>query len=80
MELQIPHCICAKVSAASDISADQSGHRKDHQAAMRDEESGNNRSRGVPGSHPYVSEHTAEYQRVAICGIFKGKKLIDDIR
>lgn len=34
----------------------------------------------MPGSYPYVSEHTAKYQRIAVCGISKGKKFIDDIR
>ena len=34
----------------------------------------------MPRSYPYVSEHTAKYQRIAVCGISKGKKFIDDIR
>ena len=34
----------------------------------------------MPGSYPYVSEHTAKYQCIAVCGISKGKKFIDDIR
>ena len=80
MELQIPYSVCTKVPAASDLSTNQSGHREDHTTVMRNEESGDNRSGGMPGSYPHVSEYTAEYQRVAICGIFKGKKLIDDIR
>ena len=80
MELQIPYRICAKVSAAGGISANQGRYRKDNQAAMRDEESGNHRGRSMPGSYPYVSEHTAKYQRIAVCGISKGKKFIDDIR
>ena len=34
----------------------------------------------MPRSYPYVSEHTAKYQRIAVCWISKGKKFIDDIR
>ena len=62
------------------IKADIGRYRKDNQAAMRDEESGNHRGRSMPGSYPYVSEHTAKYQCIAVCGISKGKKYIDDIR
>ena len=80
VELEIPYRICAKVQAAGGISADQGRYRKDNQAAMRDEESGNHRGRSMPGSYPYVSEHTAKYQCIAVCGISKGKKFIDDIR
>ena len=34
----------------------------------------------MPGSHPCVSEYTAKYQCIAVCGISKEKKFIDDIR
>ena len=67
-------------AAAGGILTNQGRYRKDNQAAMRDEESGNHRGRSMPGSYPYVSEHTAKYQRIAVCGISKGKKFIDDIR
>ena len=34
MELQISYCVCAKVSAAGGISANQGRYRKDNQAAI----------------------------------------------
>ena len=77
MELQIPYRICAKVSAAGGISANQGRYRKDNQAAMRDEESGNHRGRSMPGSYPYVSEHTAKYQRMSSKTIKENGGMVD---
>ena len=69
-----------KYRIQENIWADQGGYRKNHKTAMRNEEGGNNRDRSVSGSYSHVSEHTAEHQRIAICGIPEREKITDDIR
>ena len=49
-------------------------------AAVQLQRHGNHRRASDERPYPYASEHTAQYQRIAVCGISKGKKFIDDIR
>ena len=58
----------------------QNRYRCHLKKTMWEKRRGNSRSKCLPRPHPYVGEYTAETKSIAVYGVFKRKKLTDDIR
>ena len=80
MELQVPHSICAEISAAGDLPKDKGRHRNDTAKIVRQQRSDNTRSRSMSGSCAYAGEHTATYQCSTVYGISERLEFVDDLR
>lgn len=80
MELQIPYCLCAKVSEKSILQRKKSGGRKNLKDVVRVEEGEDHRSRGVSGSCAYALGDTAQGKRFEFYGVSQREKQSDDLR
>ena len=65
MELQIPHCICAEISAQGILRRKAQRDRENTAAVVRMEKGDDCRSRGVSGSYPYVGPFTGDKNKKA---------------
>ena len=74
MELQIPYCICTKVSAENILPREAERNRRNIAQALRMETGGNHRGRGMPRSYPHVGKYSAKDQRIRIRRVFEGKE------
>ena len=80
MELQISHCVCTKVSQESILQAKARRGGKNTADAVRMEESGDYRGRGVSGPYAYACGNPAQDKRIKLHGIFEGEEQPDDLR
>ena len=62
MELQIPHRVCAEISAQTVLQRKSKRDWRDFETAQRMERSKNSRSRNVPGSHPHAGGDPTEIE------------------
>ena len=80
MELQIPHRICAEISAQSILWRETQRDRKNTEAAMRMEKGENCRGRSVSRPCAYAPRDTAQNLGFELRRILKGKKFANDLR
>ena len=73
MELQIPHCICAKISEESILQGETFDDRKNPAAVMRMEGRKDNRSRSMPRPYPPIRRNTAKDFGIRVYGVPQGK-------
>ena len=78
MELQIPHCVCAEISAQTVLRRKSKRDRRDFETAQWMERSKNSRSRSVPGSHPHAGGNPTENECGGIHRISQREKQFDD--
>ena len=79
MELQVSHSVCPEIPPSGDIREAESGYRTNTEEVVRREESRDNRSECVSGSHTYACEDPAEYKCGTIHGISEREKHVDDL-
>ena len=73
MELQIPHRICAEISAQSILWREAQRDRENTETAMRMEKGENRRGRSMSRSCTYASRDTAQNLGFELRRILKGK-------
>ena len=80
MGIQVQCSIYTKVQETDYVQTDQSGRRTDSGNTIPKKGDRNNRGRSVPGSHPYAHPDTTQIFGIRNNGIFKRKKIVNDLR
>ena len=80
MELQIPYCLCAEISAQRVLSRKTNSDRKDIASIMRMERDKDISSGGMPRSYPSIRGNPSEILSVEYYGISKGKEQYNAVR
>ena len=78
--MQVPCCICTKITQKSYIWRIKKRDRNNFEDAMWKKGDRINRRRVLPGSYPYVNKNTAKRIGIRYNRISKGKKHFNDIR
>ena len=79
MEMSVPYRVCTEVPPESDIWGAQGRYRANTAEAMRREEGGDNRSRGVRRSYPHARKSSAASKCSTVYGISQGEEHANDI-
>ena len=79
MELQVSHCICAKVQKKGILRGKAIRDTRNIATIMPMERGRNYRGRGMCRPYPYAGEYPAQNERFGIYGISKRKKRVIDI-